>query len=438
MSQKQQFANFAAGTLAAPITSGATSITLGSGQGANFPALSGAQFFIGTLKNVGSGYLEIVKVTARSTDTLTVIRGQEGTVAAAFSTSDVFELRVTAQTPVNIYTESAQLDGAAFTGVVSFAAATTAPTVTGTDNSTNVATTAFVKGQAYATLANPALTGVPTAPTATVGTNTTQVATTAFVTAATATTVEPIQTVTQSYAANALTATLGATTLNFRSTTLTSGTITPVTIGSPISVVVPSGATLGTISGIESRIVILAINNAGTAELAVVNLAGGNDLTESGVISTTAISAGSTSASVIYSTTARTNVAYRVVGYIDSTQATAGTWVSTGNIQGYGGQALAAMSSLGYGQTYQSFARVSGTTYYNVTGRPIALMATNSQTASNGQSVQISVGGTPVINTIFALSSQQINMPHFVIVPPNTSYVITAVSTSLANTVELR
>ena len=37
---------------------------------------------------------------------------------------------------------------------------------------------------AYATLANPALTGTPTAPTATAGTNTTQIATTAFVTSA--------------------------------------------------------------------------------------------------------------------------------------------------------------------------------------------------------------------------------------------------------------
>ena len=38
--------------------------------------------------------------------------------------------------------------------------------------------------QSYATLASPALTGVPTAPTATVGTSTTQIATTAFVTTA--------------------------------------------------------------------------------------------------------------------------------------------------------------------------------------------------------------------------------------------------------------
>lgn len=72
-----------------------------------------------------------------------------------------------------------------------------APTPTGGDNSTKVATTAFIQSAlggysttshnhtgTYAPLASPALTGTPTAPTAGGGTNTTQIATTAFVTSA--------------------------------------------------------------------------------------------------------------------------------------------------------------------------------------------------------------------------------------------------------------
>lgn len=59
-----------------------------------------------------------------------------------------------------------------------------APTPATGDNSTTIATTAFVKAQAYATLASPALTGTPTAPTAGSGDNSTQIATTAFVTTA--------------------------------------------------------------------------------------------------------------------------------------------------------------------------------------------------------------------------------------------------------------
>ena len=57
----------------------------------------------------------------------------------------------------------------------------TAPTAATTTNSTQIATTAYVKGQGYATLASPALSGTPTAPTAGAGTNSTQVATTSFV-----------------------------------------------------------------------------------------------------------------------------------------------------------------------------------------------------------------------------------------------------------------
>jgi hypothetical protein len=140
--------------------------------------------------------------------------------------------------------------------------------------------------------------------------------------------------------------------------------------------VVSSGSTLGTISAVQSRIVVLALDNAGTVELAVVNIAGGTDLTETGLISTTAEggAGAADSASTVYSTTARTNVAYRVVGYVESTQTTAGTWaVTPSTIQGYGGQALASMSSIGFGQTYQTVtgSRLLGTSYYNTTTKPI-------------------------------------------------------------------
>ena len=185
-----------------------------------------------------------------------------------------------------------------------------------------------------------------------------------------------IQPITASVAANALTVTLNPTTLDFRSATLTSGTVVSRLISSAISVVVSSGSTLGTVSAQQSRIVVLALDNAGTVELAVVNIAGGNNLTETGLISTTAEggAGAADSASTIYSTTARSNVAYRVVGYVESTQATAGTWATLpSTIQGYGGQALASMSSIGYGQTFQLVTRTPTVTYYNTTGRPIAL-----------------------------------------------------------------
>ena len=187
----------------------------------------------------------------------------------------------------------------------------------------------------------------------------------------------PIQPITASVGASALTCTLNPTILNFRNTPLTSGAINTRTVATAISLVVPSTATLGTVSAQQSRLVVIALDNAGTVELAVVNIAGGTNLDETTLISTTAIIAGSNSASVVYSTTARTSLPFRVVGYVESTQATAGTWATApSTIQGQGGQALAAMSSLGYGQTWQdvSASRAINTTYYNSTGKPIQVM----------------------------------------------------------------
>lgn len=56
-----------------------------------------------------------------------------------------------------------------------------APTMSITENSNRLATTAYVQNQGYATLYSPNLAGVPTAPTAPVGTLTTQIATTEYV-----------------------------------------------------------------------------------------------------------------------------------------------------------------------------------------------------------------------------------------------------------------
>ena len=186
---------------------------------------------------------------------------------------------------------------------------------------------------------------------------------------------DKIQPITSTAAAGALTITLLPTTLDYRSATLTSGAVSPVTNAASLSTVISSGSTAGGTSGVALRLVVIAINNAGTTELAWTNLAGGLALDETGVITTTAEggAGAADSASVIYSTTARTNVAYRVVGFLEITNTTAGTWLAPTLIQGGGGQALAALSSLGYGQTWQDLtaSRATATTYTNTTGKPI-------------------------------------------------------------------
>ena len=100
-------------TLASAITSSSTSITVATGDGSKFPALSAGQYFMLTLVK-STGTFEIVKVTARSGDVLTVVRAQEGTTAADFSASDRLEHRLTAGT---IMGELARIDEGNFTSV---------------------------------------------------------------------------------------------------------------------------------------------------------------------------------------------------------------------------------------------------------------------------------------------------------------------------------
>jgi hypothetical protein len=253
---------------------------------------------------------------------------------------------------------------------------------------------------------------------------------------------DPIQPITASVASNALTVTLNPTTLDFRSSTLSSGTVNTRTVSTAISVTVSSGSTLGTINNVASRIVIIAIDNAGTVELAVVNIAGGNQLDETNLISTTAEggAGAADSANVIYSTTARTSVPYRVVGFIDSTQTTAGTWASApSTIQGVGGQALTALSSIGYGQTWQGPSRSAGTTYYNTTGKPILIAVSGKVNPLNTQYTYIYVSGI-LVTYAFGGGGQvgvSLDIPATAIVPPGASYSVTNAG-GVSNWVELR
>ena len=90
------FTNNASTTLASSINSSVTSLTVASGQGTLFPNPTGSQYFYCTISNVAGTLREIVKVTAVSTDTFTIVRGQDNTSAQSWTTGDVVELRVTA------------------------------------------------------------------------------------------------------------------------------------------------------------------------------------------------------------------------------------------------------------------------------------------------------------------------------------------------------
>ncbi len=110
----QLFTNNGTGSLATAVNTTDVSLVLGTGEGAKFPSPTGSDFALCTLtQGVGlESTWEIVKVTARVTDTLTVVRAQEGTAAASWGVGTKIELRTTAATLAS----KADLGANTFTG----------------------------------------------------------------------------------------------------------------------------------------------------------------------------------------------------------------------------------------------------------------------------------------------------------------------------------
>ena len=88
------YTNNATSLLTADIGTSDTTINITSGAGELFPVISSAsEYFYVTLAD--DTYNEIVKVTSRDGDTLTVVRAQDGTSARSWITGNKCELRVT-------------------------------------------------------------------------------------------------------------------------------------------------------------------------------------------------------------------------------------------------------------------------------------------------------------------------------------------------------
>lgn len=105
--------NNASSLLAAGILSGDTSLTVTGGQGALFPAVGAGVYAKIALEDV-SGNIEIVHLTSRAGDVLTITRAQEGTVALAFASGSRVENRATAA----VFNGYIQKAGDSFTGII--------------------------------------------------------------------------------------------------------------------------------------------------------------------------------------------------------------------------------------------------------------------------------------------------------------------------------
>lgn len=234
--------------LAAPHAAGDGQLVLRAGDGARLGALPANRFYkITAVANPGPSetILGIFKATGRSGDTLTGVVAEEGYGDGPLAAGTVLQYRLTAQDTAQaqdaisalealetttVYTTGSyaspawltSIPGTIVTGDIpgkasgltaaiaesqvtnlssdlalkaplaspTFIGTPTAPTPATADNSTTLATTAYVKAQGYAPLASPTFTGTPSLPTGTTGVtqsaadNSTKLATTAYVDAA--------------------------------------------------------------------------------------------------------------------------------------------------------------------------------------------------------------------------------------------------------------
>lgn len=106
------FTNNASALLQTSIIPSDTTIEVESGFGGRFPLPSGGTYFYATLED-SSGNFEVVRCTSRSTNLLTVIRGQDNTTALSFTAGTT---RVELRLVTAVVEEFIQANGDSMTG----------------------------------------------------------------------------------------------------------------------------------------------------------------------------------------------------------------------------------------------------------------------------------------------------------------------------------
>jgi hypothetical protein len=106
-------ANNASTNIVGPISNTALSVGVTAGTGAEFPAPGANQYFVATFTDAATGLIhEIVWATNNTSDTMTIVRAQEGTSALPWSAGDLFANLVTAGT-MELMTQPYQLQAQA-------------------------------------------------------------------------------------------------------------------------------------------------------------------------------------------------------------------------------------------------------------------------------------------------------------------------------------
>jgi hypothetical protein len=182
----------------------------------------------------------------------------------------------------------------------------------------------------------------------------------------------------------------------FRHSTLATGKSTLVKVTAALSTVISSGSTAGHVSAKDEYLYVYGINNAGAGELAW-----SSTPFDEGVLQNTTAEGGAGAAdskTTLYSTTARTGVAIRLLARFKSNQTTAGTWAAVPieiSLPPFGGRTAVSEVLLrdgnGYGAVNTKIRRFS--TVERNTGSAI----TYADSSNDGASLTINEDGLYII-----------------------------------------
>lgn len=156
--------------------------------------------------------------------------------------------------------------------------------------------------------------------------------------------------------------------IGFRSTTNTSGAYTQVLVTAATSVTVPSGATLGCSSGSNCYGWVHAINNAGTVELAVTTL-----WYDEGTTGTSVTISGAADDSGFYSTTGRSNIAYKPIARFGYITAPNGTYSAVPDTLSSGRTVISQAPTVYQAVTSSTFTGITSGDWANMTGNSLVL-----------------------------------------------------------------
>lgn len=98
--------NNASSTLATAISASDTGIVVADGS--KFPSLGASDYFYATLVSSG-GTTEIIKVTARASNSMTVVRAQDGSSAASFQVGALVDMRVNVASIADLRDEATEI-----------------------------------------------------------------------------------------------------------------------------------------------------------------------------------------------------------------------------------------------------------------------------------------------------------------------------------------